>query len=168
LDVTMNPLTLVLHYVRRAALLQEGAEQTDGQLLERFVGGRDRLALEALVCRHAPMVWGVCRRTLADHDQAEDAFQATFLVLVKKAASIRSPELLSNWLYGVAHKTACKAQQRAAKCAAREKQVRVLPEPQPPPAGEFGPECLYALPCSGTPPRRHPGRRSGLGDGEVA
>jgi RNA polymerase sigma factor (sigma-70 family) len=133
--------------LRRSALLQEGVEQTDGQLLDRFVGGRDRLALEALVCRHAPMVWGVCRRTLAHHDQAEDAFQATFLVLVRKAASIRSPELLPNWLYRVAHKTACKARQTAAKRAARESQVRVLPEPLPvgPPAGEFGPELPAVL-----------------------
>jgi RNA polymerase sigma factor (sigma-70 family) len=128
-------------------LLEEGADQTDGQLLGRFVGGRDRLALEALVCRHAPMVWGVCQRVLAHHDQAEDAFQATFLVLVRKAGSIRSPELLPNWLYRVAHQTACKARQTAAKRSAREKQVRILPEPQPvgPPAGGFGPELAEVL-----------------------
>jgi RNA polymerase sigma factor (sigma-70 family) len=118
----------VLEHVRRCAFLPEGAEWTDRQLLEAFVRGRDGLALEALVRRHAPMVWGVCRRALAHHD-AEDAFQATFLVLLRKAPSIRSRELLSNWLYRVAYKTACKARQRAAKQSTREKQVEVMPEP---------------------------------------
>jgi RNA polymerase sigma factor (sigma-70 family) len=105
-----------------------GAEQTDGQLLEELIGRRDARALEALVRRHAPMVWGVCRRALAHHD-AEDAFQVTFLVLVRKASSIRSRELLPNWLYRVACQTARKARQRTAKRYAREKQVSVLPEP---------------------------------------
>jgi RNA polymerase sigma factor (sigma-70 family) len=124
---------LVLHDLRRSALLHEGAEQTDSQLLESFLRGRDPLALEVLVRRHAPMVWGVCRRTLANHHEAEDAFQATFLVLLRKAASLRTPELLPNWLYRVAYQTARKARQRAAKRASREKQVQVLPEPPPGP-----------------------------------
>jgi RNA polymerase sigma factor (sigma-70 family) len=123
----------VLQHFRRSALLHDGAEWTDSQLLEAFVRGRDPLALEVLVRRHAPMVWGVCRRTIADHHEAEDAFQATFMVLLRKAASIRAPELLPNWLYRVAYKTACKARQRAAKRCSREKQVEVLPEPPPPP-----------------------------------
>jgi RNA polymerase sigma factor (sigma-70 family) len=126
--VTTNRLALVLQNLRRSALLRDGAAQTDGQLLEAFLRDRDGLALEALVRRHAPMVWGICRRALAHHD-AEDAFQATFLVLVRKAASIRSRELLPNWLYRVACLTARKARQRAAKRYAREKQVRVMPEP---------------------------------------
>src|SRR4051794_40202083 len=75
---------------------------TDGQLLERFVKVRDAMALEALVKRHAPMVWGVCRRLLANHHDAEDAFQATFLVLVRKASSIKPRDMVGNWLYGVA------------------------------------------------------------------
>jgi RNA polymerase sigma factor (sigma-70 family) len=125
--------------LRRSALLHESAERTDSQLLEAFLRSRDPLALEVLVRRHAPMVWGVCRRTLAHHHEAEDAFQATFLVLLRKAASIRTPELLPNWLYRVAYKTACKARQRAAKRCAREKQVKVLPEPPPePPTEAFG------------------------------
>ena len=97
-----NAIPRFLDRLRRSELLREGAEQTDSQLLEAFVGRRDTRALEALVRRHAPMVWSVCRRTLANHHEAEDAFQATFLVLFRRAASLRSPELLANWLYGVA------------------------------------------------------------------
>jgi RNA polymerase sigma factor (sigma-70 family) len=126
--VPTNRLTLVLQHLRRTTLRKEGTEQTDAQLLEAFLRGRDDLALELLVRRHAPMVWGVCRRTLPYHE-AEDAFQATFLVLVRKAASLRSPELLSHWLYRVACQTARKARQTVAKRGCREKQVRVMPEP---------------------------------------
>jgi RNA polymerase sigma factor (sigma-70 family) len=144
--VATNPLTLVLEYLRRSALLGEGTEQTDGQLLEAFLRDRDALALETLVRRHAPMVWGVCRRTLASDHDAEDAFQATFVVLLRKAASLRSPELLANWLYRVAHKTACKTRQMATKRHARETQVAVMPEPSiEPPDDEFGPELRAQL-----------------------
>ena len=110
-----SPLIEFLHHLRHSLFLREGADQTDGQLLEAFIRQRDSQALEGIVRRHAPMVWGVCRRTLANHHDAEDAFQATFLVLVRKAASIRSRELLANWLYRVAHTTACKARQMAAR-----------------------------------------------------
>jgi RNA polymerase sigma factor (sigma-70 family) len=127
-DVTANPILQFLNIFRRTALLHESQEQSDAQLLDRFVGG-DGVALETLVRRHAAMVWGVCRRNLTHHDDAEDAFQATFLVLLRKAASLRSRELLANWLYGVAYKTACKARQTAAKRYAREKQVEAMPEP---------------------------------------
>src|ERR1700687_1224053 len=82
----------------------------------------DGAALEALVQRHGPMVWGVCRRILSNYHDAEDAFQATFLVLVRRAASIASPELLANWLYGVAHQTALKARARTTKRRGRERE----------------------------------------------
>jgi RNA polymerase sigma factor (sigma-70 family) len=75
------------------------------------------------------MIWGVCRRVLHNYHDAEDAFQATFLVFVRKAASIASPELLANWLYGVAHQTALKARATAAKRKTREMQVKQMPEP---------------------------------------
>jgi RNA polymerase sigma factor (sigma-70 family) len=111
----------------------DGAGMTDGQLLECFVSDREESALEALVRRHGPMVWGVCCRLLANRQDAEDAFQATFLVLVRKASAISSPELLGNWLYGVAYQTARKARQMAAKRRTRERQVTQMPEPEAPP-----------------------------------
>jgi hypothetical protein len=72
--VATNRFTLLLQHLRRSTLLRDGAAQTDGQLLEAFLQGRDGLVLETLVRRPVPMVWGVCRRTLTDHD-AEDALQ---------------------------------------------------------------------------------------------
>jgi RNA polymerase sigma factor (sigma-70 family) len=145
----MVPSAIVrfLDHIRGSALLREGAEQTDGQLLEAFFGRRDAGALEALVRRHAPMVWGVCRRTLANHHDAEDAFQATFLVLLRRAASIRTRELLANWLYGVAQKTAYKARQMAGQRSVREGPVNTMPEPQAAESRDcaFGPEELRLL-----------------------
>jgi RNA polymerase sigma factor (sigma-70 family) len=119
----------VIQNLRRAALLREGAGLTDGQLLKDYVKRREEAALAALVHRHGPMVWGVCRRVLRNDHDAEDAFQATFLVLVRKAGSIASPELLANWLYGVAHQTALKARATSAKRKVRESQVVEMPEP---------------------------------------
>jgi RNA polymerase sigma factor (sigma-70 family) len=123
------PTDAVAEQLHRAALRGEETELTDGQLLEYFVRRREEAALAALVRRHAPMVWGVCRRVLPNHHDAEDAFQAAFLVFVRKAPSIAARELLANWLYGVAHQTALKARATAGKRAAREKQVTAMPEP---------------------------------------
>src|SRR6516225_3927971 len=144
--VTANPIRKFLDTFWQSTLLHECKEQADGPLLERFVASHDRLALETLVRRHAPMVWGVCRRTLARPDDAEDAFQATFLALLRKAGSIWPREKLANWLYGVAYKTACRARQNAAKRCAREKQVETMPEPATePPDDVFVPELLAHL-----------------------
>src|SRR5262245_19486288 len=125
-----NPVNELLHHLCRTELLREGEHRSDGQLLDSFVRHREGVALEALVRRHGPMVWGVCRRALASHHDAEDAFQATFLVLARKAAAIRSRELLANWLYGVARNAALKAKTTAARRRAREKQVTPMPEPE--------------------------------------
>ena len=103
---------------------------SDGQLLDRFVERREGAAFEAIVRRHGPMVWGVCRRVLRDHHDAEDAFQAAFLVLARKAASVMPREKLSNWLYGVAYQTATKARAMRAKRRSREGQVSDMPEPE--------------------------------------
>src|SRR5262245_60737749 len=119
----------VVTHLRTLLVEGDGARLTDGQLLECFVTRRDPAALEALVRRHGPMVWAVCRRVLANYHDAEDAFQATFLVLVRKAASITSGELLANWIYAVATQTALKARATAAKRWTRERQVTEMPEP---------------------------------------
>ncbi len=81
----------------------------EGALLERFVSAHDEAAFAALVARHGPMVLGVCRRILQDEHDVEDAFQATFLVLVRRAADIRQGNLVGQWLHVVAHKVAVRA-----------------------------------------------------------
>jgi RNA polymerase sigma factor (sigma-70 family) len=125
-----SQMSEILQYLRQAVLLRDAAGLTDGQLLQDYLSCRDGAALAALVRRHGPMVWGVCRRVLCNHHDAEDAFQATFLVLVRKAGSIASPELLGNWLYGVAYQTALNARATAARRRARERQVTEMPEPE--------------------------------------
>src|SRR5437879_7311196 len=129
MDMATGHVIGVIQHLRRAMLLRDGAGLTDQQLLEDYISRRDEAALAALVQRHGPMVWGVCRRVLSNYHDAEDAFQATFLVFVRRAASITSPELLANWLYGVAHQTALKARATTAKRRARERQVANMPEP---------------------------------------
>jgi RNA polymerase sigma factor (sigma-70 family) len=102
----------------------------DRQLLERFASARDEAAFAALVRRHGPMVLGVCRRLLPDAHEAEDAFQATFLVLVHKAGSLGRPEQLGPWLHGVAARTAARARQ-AARRRAREREPAAPPDGDP-------------------------------------
>jgi RNA polymerase sigma factor (sigma-70 family) len=119
----------VIQHLRRAVLLRDGAGLTDGQLLESYISRREEAALAVLVRRHGPMVWGVCRRILHNEHDAEDAFQATFLVLVRRAASVVPREMVANWLHGVARQTAWKARTTAAKRMERERQVTEMPEP---------------------------------------
>jgi RNA polymerase sigma factor (sigma-70 family) len=96
---------------------------SDSALLRRFAQRHEEGAFAALVRRHGPMVLSVCRRVLRNGHDAEDAFQATFLVMIEKAQRLRRPELLANWLYGVAYRTALHARQRAARRSEREREA---------------------------------------------
>jgi len=102
-------LAAVLDYLRKGCAALELEQRTDGELLGRFLTSRDEAAFAVLVHRHGPMALAVCRRVLGDGHHAEDAFQATFLVLVRRAASIRPQAPLGPWLYGVARRVALKA-----------------------------------------------------------
>jgi RNA polymerase sigma factor (sigma-70 family) len=117
--MTTKALNGALRRLRRASLLQDGGGLTDGELLECYVTDRDEVAFAALVRRHGPMVLGVCRRVLRNEADAEDAFQATFLVLVRKAHTVVPRGMVSNWLYGVAHNMA-----RKAKAMARKRRIK--------------------------------------------
>ena len=115
-------LARVLRQLRRVPA-QRGAETlTDGQLLERFASARDEAAFAALLDRHGRMVWNVCRRVLVNTTDADDAFQATFLVLVKKASAIAKQDSVGSWLHGVAYRIALK--------------VRSATKPSTPPSAE--------------------------------
>jgi RNA polymerase sigma factor (sigma-70 family) len=122
-----SPTTRVIEHLRRSLPPRDCAETGDGELLGCFIERRDEAALASLVKRHGPMVWGVCRRLLNHHD-AEDAFQATFIVLVRKAASIVPRVMVGNWLYGVAHQTALQARRTVARRRAREVHVTEMPD----------------------------------------
>jgi RNA polymerase sigma factor (sigma-70 family) len=126
-----GPLSELVRHIRRIALKAKAADLDDGQLLERFLAQRDQAAFEVLLRRHGPMVLGVCRRLLRDPHDTEDAFQATFLVLLRKAASVRNRALFSNWLYGVAYRTALKARAQAARRSAHAKPLAGEPAVEP-------------------------------------
>ncbi len=123
----------VQRFLSRISGAGPGAEADDRALLCRFVAEGDQAAFAALVGRHGPMVLGLCRRLLGDAHDAEDAFQATFLVLARKAGSVGRPELLSNWLYGVAYRTAARARVAAARRRVWERQMSEMPAVAVPP-----------------------------------
>jgi RNA polymerase sigma factor (sigma-70 family) len=126
----MRELRKVLDQMR----LADGAGLSDGQLLGRFIDGREEAAFAALLRRHGPMVLGVCRRLLRHAQDAEDAFQATFLLLAAKAASVVRREAVASYLYGVAYRTALRAKARAARRRSHERQVEEMPHPEVAPA----------------------------------
>jgi RNA polymerase sigma factor (sigma-70 family) len=95
------------------------ADLGEGQLLDRFLKERDEVAFEELVARHGPMVLGVCRRWLNDPNDVDDAFQATFLILIRKAGSLRDQKTVSRWLYGVSQRVARRARSQALRVRER-------------------------------------------------
>jgi RNA polymerase sigma-70 factor (ECF subfamily) len=128
--MTTGRMKPVLQQLRQAVLRQDRGGMTDGQLLESFLASRDEAAFEGLLRRHGPMVLGVCRRILGNPHDAEDAFQATFLVLARKASSILPRDRVGCWLHGVAHTTAVRVRAANARRQGRERQVTDMPEPE--------------------------------------
>ena len=122
-------LSKMIGRLRTVLEKSDAQETTDANLLRAYVRDRDEAAFAALVRRHGPMVQGVCYRVLHNHADAQDAFQATLLILVRKAASLRSPALLANWLYGVAFRTAQEARRSAA--IRRTKEATMTPKVEP-------------------------------------
>jgi len=106
---------------RRAPAGPATEDASDTELIDRFITWRDHDAFAVLVRRHGPMVFGVCRRVLRDPHEAEEAFQVTFLVLVRKADTLGQPERLANWLYGVANRVARKAKLAATRRETHER-----------------------------------------------
>jgi RNA polymerase sigma factor (sigma-70 family) len=135
----MPDIETVIRHLHRT--VHQGAA-TDGQLLTAFIDHTNEMAFAALVNRHGPMVWGVCRRVLNHHD-AEDAFQAAFLILARKARSVKPREMVGSWLHGVAYRTALQARAGTLKQHQREKQVPTMPEPEA--AAQENCSDLYAL-----------------------
>jgi len=115
-----NQANPALRYIRKVAATEHARTLSDQELLDRFISQREEAAFAALVRRHGPMVLRLCRATLHNEHDAEDAFQATFLVLNRKATSLRPRDSLSGWLFSVAHRTAQKAKVAAARRHAHE------------------------------------------------
>jgi RNA polymerase sigma factor (sigma-70 family) len=125
-------LDRVLQHLRKVAAVQTYQELSDRELLARFVAARDDAAFTVLIERHGPMVFGVCRRALPNFHDAEDACQATFLVLARKAASVRKKTALSSWLHGVACRVAVNLKRNHARRQSREGRVEAPAQKDPP------------------------------------
>ncbi len=128
-------LGTLLRHLHHLAAGRGDEPRTDRQLLDDFIARRDEAAFAALLARHGPMVLRVCRRVLHHEQDAEDAFQAAFLVLARKAASIRKRDSLAEWLHGVAYRTAMEAKRTASRRRQREARLQELtPQTVPRPA----------------------------------
>src|SRR5437879_9147567 len=127
-------LGTVVRHIRELVASRATHEQTDRQLLEAFLASRDERAFAEVVTRHGPMVLSVCRRVLGHQQDAEDAFQAAFLVLARKAAAVCHAESVAGWLFQVAFRIALRA---------RGKSRRRIQEPMTP---------MSEPVCTGEPP----------------
>jgi RNA polymerase sigma factor (sigma-70 family) len=123
-------LPTVLHYLRRLVSVANAGGLADNQLLSRFVANRDDAAFEVLIWRHGTMVLNLCRRVLGNEHDAEDAFQATFLTLARKAGSIGRRQAVGSWLYKVAYRIALAARAKSVRRMAREQPLGELPAPE--------------------------------------
>jgi RNA polymerase sigma factor (sigma-70 family) len=123
----------LLRYIGTLASGSDPRPATDADLLSRFVRHRDEDAFATLVARHAPMVLAVCRRALRDRQDAEDATQAVFLVLARKAATLRRPNALAAWLHGVARHAALKSRRSNERRRVQEARRARVAVPPPPP-----------------------------------
>lgn len=123
-----GPVGAIVQYLQNLTA-RPGGDEADGRLVRRFAAAHDEAAFAAILRRHGPMVLGVCRRRLRDPHEAEDAFQAVFLVFLRKAASLRRPDRLANWLHGVARRVAARAGAGDARRRAREKPLGNAPVP---------------------------------------
>jgi RNA polymerase sigma factor (sigma-70 family) len=121
------PLQTILDHIQRRMRPSLSGVVTDAELLERFLQDRDEASFELLMWRHGPMVYGVCRRILHQTQDAEDAFQAAFLMLSRKADSIGKRESISGWLYTVAYRIALRAKSRSMRRSQVEKPLDDLP-----------------------------------------
>jgi RNA polymerase sigma factor (sigma-70 family) len=119
----------VLRHIRSLAAARTTRELRDRELLERFVAGRDETAFAGIVERHGPLVLGVCQRILRDAHHSEDACQATFLVLARKAGAIRKRDSLGSWLHGVARRVASRLRADIQRRAARDVNADEVPRP---------------------------------------
>src|SRR5262245_48989275 len=126
-----RPLATIVRQVRSLSAAPHAGAQTDAELLRAFTASSDPAAFAALVQRHGPLVLAVCRRVLHQLQDAEDAFQATFLVLARKAASVSQHASLSGWLHGVAHRIALNARRAAARRRRHEGQAKSMHPPTP-------------------------------------
>src|SRR5215468_8855333 len=127
---------LLLQHLHR--LSSDPDEVSDAALLDRFLRGGDESAFATLVCRHGPMVLGLCRRLLGNGHDADDAFQDTFLTLARSAPAVRHPEALACWLHGVALRLARKARTAAERRRRREaRAARGEPDPAHDPLAEM-------------------------------
>jgi len=125
--MTNSQLNPVLEHIRKLASVHPAEGRTDLQLLQEFASAGDQAAFAALLQRHGGMVLGVCRQVLHHLHDAEDAFQATFLVLARNANSIRKGSAVASWLHGVAYRIAMKAKRDAARRRVKEGQVKSMP-----------------------------------------
>jgi RNA polymerase sigma factor (sigma-70 family) len=129
IEMATNPNT-ILDYLHRVLKPRGEEALTDGQLLSSFIASQDEASFAALVRRHGPMVWRLCLRVLGHVQDAEDTFQATFLVLARKATAVVKRESVGSFLYGIAYRIALEAKAINDRRKRRERQMEEMPHPE--------------------------------------